>query len=249
MWRRRARLAVLRGDESDSVSVYSAEEYEQLTEVVGTEDRAHDRIQLATSEIHRLCDRLAVGDDVADDATHIYRQVIRTDIVNNYSIGTLTAAAVYTACRKHSEPRTMEDVDDAAHVRIEYSDGFKVQRTYPGSRFSMRPVQRAYRMIRDRFDRKYEPIERQQFVERYCAELELEQAVEEVARVAITRTGDEALAGLAPSKTAAGAIYYACDTLDHDVTQREIEAVTGCNVTTIGKTQKLIQESIEPSTE
>lgn len=249
MWRRGERLAAWQNGESASAPVYSTEEYEQLTETIGTEDRAHERLQLATNEITRLCDRLAVGADVADDATRIYRQVIRTDIVNNYSIGTLTAAAVYTACRKHGEPRTIEDVDDAAYVRIECSDGSEVERTYSGWRFSVRPVQRVYRVIRDRFDRKYSPIEPSKFVERYCDELDLEQDVEEVARVAITRTGDEALAGMAPSKIAAGAIYYACDMLGHDVTQREIKSVTGCSVTTIGKTQKLIQENIEPSTE
>lgn len=106
-------------DDIDSPTTYSSDEYTQLTEIIGTEDRAHNWDHLATNEITRLCERLAVDDDVAATATRIYRQIIGTNLVNNYSVRLLTAAAVYTACREHREPRTFADIDDAAYVRIE----------------------------------------------------------------------------------------------------------------------------------
>lgn len=249
-------------DDPNSQIVYTAEEYTHLEELIGTADRAQDLLDLATTEIDRLCDCLAVGDDVADAATRLYRQVIRTDLVNNYSVGILSAAAVYTACRERREPRTLDDVTDATYVLVDSqinstfksrSRRFRSSRTYNGyelrSTAARIGVERAYRSIRDRFDRKYSPIEPEEFVERYCADLELDQAVEEVARVAIMQTDDEVIAGRSPSKIAVGAIYYACDTLGWDVTQHEIGYVTQCSTTTIGKTWKLIRESIEPSTE
>lgn len=110
----------------------------------------------------------------------------------------------------------------------------------------MRRLQSVYREIRDRFDRKYSQIDAEKFVERYCAELELDQTVEEVAQVAITRTDGELSGGIAPDKIAVGAIYYACETLGRDVTQREIADVARCTPSTVSKTWNLVWESIEP---
>lgn len=242
MRRRRTRTP---GD-IDSPTIYSSDEYTQLTEIIGTEDWAHNRDQLATNEITRLCDRIAVDDDVAATATRIYRQIIGTNLVNNYSIGLLTAAAVYTACREHREPRTLADIDDAAYVRIENDDETTRMRTYDGSRRSVRQLQIVYREIRDRFDRRNSPVEAEKFARRYCDELGLGEQVEEFVRVAITRVDGEAVAGRDPNSTAAGAIYYASEKLGLGLTQREIGAVTHCTVPTIGEMRTVIKESIEP---
>lgn len=56
----------------------------------------------------------------------------------------------------------------------------------------------------------------------------------------------KAVSRIQPNSIAAGAIYSASQELDLDVTQREIEAVAQCNVSTIGKMRNLVKESIEP---
>lgn len=236
-----------------SPTVYSPEEYTQLRARPGTQDRAQDRQGLSETEIRQLCTRLEVGDKVADEATQLYRQAIRTELVNNYLNGSLMAAAVYTTCRKYGEPRTIRDVVDAAYVRIASdADAASTRRSNEQNLRSLsspREIQRVYNIFRDRFDRRYPPIEPEKFVQRYCEELELGQEAEEVARMAITMTEDQALSGRDPNSIAAGAVYYASENLGRDLTQRKIGYVSGCTVKTIRRTRDVIKESIEPSTD
>ena len=62
---------------------------------------------------------MGAGDEVADDAIQLYRQVIRTNLVNNYLNRSLMGATVYVACRKHRVPRTLDNIDAAAYVLVE----------------------------------------------------------------------------------------------------------------------------------
>ena len=65
----------------------------------------------------------------------------------------------------------------------------------------------------------------------------------------IKRMDGEAVSGRQSNSIAAGAIYYASQKLDLDVTRRELEVVTQCSESTIGNIRNLVRDSIEPSTE
>lgn len=237
-------------DNIESPTVYSHEQYQQLRDILGSPDRAEDWLDVSKTEIHELCMRLMVGDEVVDEAIQLYQQVIRTDLVNNYSNGALMAATVYAACRKYEEPRTMQDVSDAASVLVEQNNDSSSQQ--PGDDYrrkgltSRTELQRTYNKIRNRFDRRYSPVEPEKFAQRYCDELKLGEQVEEFVRVAITQADSEALAGRDPNSIAAGAIYYASEKLGIGMTQREVGAVTRCTVRTIGEMRTVIKDSIEP---
>lgn len=237
-------------DNDDAATVYSPEQYRELRAIAGTHDQAQARKGLSETELRHLCKRLEVGERVVEEAIQLYRQAIRTDLVNNYLNGSLMAAAVYTACRKYGVPRTFGDVDDAAYVRVASDEDSASARS--SGDHGLRPLsgrlemKRVYNRFRDRFDRRYPQVEPEKFVQRDCEHLELDQEVEEVARMAITMAGDKALSGMDPNSIAAGAIYYASKTLGRDVTQREIEYVSGYSVTTIQRTRDVIKDSIEP---
>lgn len=234
----------------DSPTIYSAEQYQQLATIPGSPDEAADRLDVSKSEIRELCTRLETGDEVAEDAIQLYRQVIRTNLVNNYLNGSLMGAAVYAACRKYEVPRTMNDVYQASHVLVEPSDDAASRNRAEDYQVRnltiMIELPRTYNRIRDRFDRRHPPVAPEKFAQWYCDELGLEEQVVEVVEVAIKRMDGEALSGIAPNSIAAGAIYYASQKLDLDVTQRELEVVTQCSESTIRNTRNLIQDSIEP---
>lgn len=237
-------------DNIDSPTVYSPEQYRQLRYIPGTQDRAQARQKLSEKELQHLCTRLAVGDDVANEATSLYQQVIRTNMVNNRLNGTLIATSVYTACRKYELPRTSHDVDDAAQVLVHSDRDLTKLRTYNGHEIRdltfWLGIQRTYNKICDRFGRHYPPVAPEKFAQRYCDELELGTEVEEFVRVAITQVDGEAMAGRDPKNIAAGAIYYASEKMDLGIRQRDIAVVAHCNVSTIRDVRTLIKESIEP---
>ena len=250
MRRRRTHRRTKWFENIDSPTVYSTEQYQQLHDVAGSPDEAADRLDVSKSEIHELCTRLDAGDEVADDAIQLYRQVIQTNLVNNYMNGSLMGAAVYAACRKHQVPRTLDHIDAAAYVLVEPdNDTSSRNRAYDyqvGHLTAMRQLLRAYNRIRDRFDYGYPPVAPEKFAQWYCDELGLEEQVVEVVQTVIKRMDGEAVSRRQPNSIAAGAIYYASQKLDLDVTRRELEVVTQCSVSTIGNIRNLIQDSIEP---
>lgn len=234
----------------DAPTIYSPEQYQQLSSTPGSPDEAADRLDVSKTEIRELCTRLAVGDEVADDAIQLYQQVIRTNLVNNYLNGSLICATVYTACRKHQVPRTLDDIDAAAYVRVEPDNDAASQNQaedYQVGDLTMRiELPRAYNQIRDRFDRRYPPVAPEKFARWYCDELGLEEQVVEFVQTVIKRVDGEAVSGVEPNSIAAGAIYYASQELDLGMTRREIEVITQCSESTIGNIRNLIQDSIEP---
>lgn len=245
-------------EETESRTVHSPEQYNQLRETIRTQDRAQDRMELAKNEIRRLCDCLDVGDVIEDEAIQVYQQIIRTDLINNYSVTELTAAAVYTACREQRVPRTLSDVNRAASVLVDSSLEGVVKRdrsvgtrsTYEGCALlglcRQTTIQRVYSKICDRLGRTYAPVDPEKFVRRYCEELDFGPYVEEFANVAINQVDDEKFAGRDPNSIAAGAIYYAAERLEFGLTQYELDNVTHRSPSTISETRTLIKESIEP---
>lgn len=144
----------------------------------------------------------------------------------------------------------MDDIAGAAHVLVDSTDN-------PSSRHrdedylqrgiaSKGELRRVYNQIRNRFDRRYAPVEPEKFAQRYCEELGLEEQVAEFVEVVIKRVDDEALSGMSPDSIAAGAIYYASQELNLGVTQRNLESVAQCSAVTTRKARDVITESIEP---
>lgn len=247
-----------RTDATGSRPIYSAKQYNELTETIRTEDRAQERLDMAKNEIGRLSTHLDLEDVVEDEALQFYRRILRTDLVNNYSIGDLAAAAVYTACRKHEVPRTLSDVKAANKVLVDCDrEGEVVEtrryvsdRTYTGrnilSLSGRKTLPRLYGKICDRLGLQYGVVEAEKFAQRYCSEFGVEPEVEEFVQVAIKMVDQEEASGSDFSNIAAGALYYASDQFDLGITQEELRQVASCSTATIRRTRDIIKESIEP---
>lgn len=247
-----------RADATESRPVYSPKQYNELTETIRTTDRAQERLDMAENEIGRLSTRLDLEDVVEDEALQFYRRILRTDLVNNYSIGDLTAAAVYTACRKHEVPRTLAEVKAANKVLVDCdregevveTNRYVSDRTCTGwnilSLSGWKTLPRLYGKICDRLGLQYGVVEAEKFAQRYCSEFGVEPEVEEFVQVVIRKVDDGAVSGFGRASVAAAALYYTSERLDLDITQRELSNVTGCSTATIRRTRDIIKESIEP---
>ena len=247
-----------RADATGSRTIYSPKQYNELTETLRTTDRARDRLDMAKNEISRLSTRLDLEDVVEDEALQFYRRILRTDLVNNYSISDLTAAAVYTACRKHEVPRTLSDVKSANTIvmdsdlegEVVITRKYGSDRTYEGrnvlSLSGRKTLPRLYGKICDRLGQRYGVVEAEKFAQRYCREFELEMEVEEFVQIVIKRMDDGAVAGIDPATIAAAALYYTSERLDLEITQRELSNVASRSTATIRKTRDSIKQRIEP---
>lgn len=241
----------------DSLTVYSPEQYTQITETIRTHDRAQDQLDVAKNELTRLCTCIEVGDAVKNEAVQVYQRIIRTNLVNNYAISDLTAATVYAACCEHRVPRTFSDVYLATFVLVDgdHKDLFEgYDRVdpvmYDGCAVVTlsreNTIKRVYKQICDLLGRTHLPIGPEKFVQRYCDELGLGTDVEEFVRVTIDTVGETDVTGKDSGTIVTGAIYYAAETLDLDLTQREIRAVTHRSESTMREMHHLIRDSIEP---
>lgn len=247
-----------RADATGSRPIYSPKQYNELTETIRTTDRAQERLDMAKNEISRLSTHLDLEDVVEDDALQFYRRILRTDLVNNYSIGDLTAAAVYTACRKHEVARTLSDVQAANTIMMDsdlegevvITRKYGSDRTYTGlnilSLSGWKTLSRLYKKICDRLGLQYGVVEAEKFAQRYCREFGLETEDEEFVQVVIRSVNDEAVSGIDRASVAAAALYYTSERQDLDITQRELSNVASCSTVTIRKTRDIIKESIEP---
>lgn len=172
-------------------------------------------LQLALSEINRMSSALGIPSQVSEQASMIYRDALKNNLVQGRSIEGVACGSLYIACRKRGIPRSLDELEGVARV-----DRNEIARTY---RCMM--VEQGLEM---------EPIHPKQFVPRFCSELD---AGKEIQRRAIEILEDANEAGLhsgkSPTGLAGAAIYIAAILTDDRRTQTEIADVSQTTEVTI----------------
>lgn len=184
-------------------------------ERIRTKDSSERNLQFALSEIDRMSSAMGIPRDVREVASVFYRRALEEDLIRGRSIEGVASACLYAACRTKGIPRSLEELETVARV-------------------GRKEIGRTYRYISQELGLKMEPVDPKQYVPRYCAELDLSEAVQIKAKDIIDKTTEAGLlSGKSPTGFAAAAIYAASLLCNEKKTQREVSEVANVTEVTI----------------
>ena len=193
-------------------------------ERIRTKDAGERNLRSALSEIDRMASALGIPRSVREVASVIYRRALAEDLVRGRSIEGVATGCLYAACRQEKIPRSLEEC--AAVSRVDRKE-----------------IGRTYRYVAQELSLELQPVDPQEYVPRFCSELELSEEVASKTREIIRVTAEKGLlSGKSPTGYAAAAIYAASLLCNEKKTQREVAEVAQVTEVTI---RNRYQEQIE----
>ncbi len=187
---------------------------------------AERNLSQALQEMERMASNLNIPKDVRETAAVIYRKAVRENMIRGRSIEGVVAASIYAACRMLNIPRTLEEI--AAVTRIKKKD-----------------IGRTYRIMARTLKLNLFPSNPEDYVDRFCAKLNLSGEVKKKALEIIRQVEEKGLtSGRGPTGVAAAAIYIAAVLNNERRTQREVAEVSGVTEVTIRNRYKEISEKL-----
>ena len=178
----------------------------------------------ARSEIALAAERLGLPAVVRAEAEQIYRESHRRGLFRGRSMPASVGAAVYTACRRFSMPRTLGEVATAVNAkRSEVGRTFKV-------------VQRGVGLL-------VPSVGTKAFLARYAEELALSSKVRSTVESMLDATRDDPeLSGLSPHGLVAALIYLAADQNTEHRSRAEVARVSAVTEVTLRSTSRLLEK-------
>jgi transcription initiation factor TFIIB len=169
----------------------------------------------AMNELDRITSLMSLPSYIREEAARIYREAVEKGLVRGRSIEAIVAAAVYLACRIRKVPRTLDEIAECS----------KVER---------KDIARCYRLLLRELGIKVTTVDPIDFVYRIASALGLPGAVVKVA-IEVLKTARERgiTGGKDPVGLAAAAVYYACEKLGIERSQKEIASVAGVTEVTV----------------
>jgi transcription initiation factor TFIIB len=64
----------------------------------------------AIFELKRIASQLGISEDINETAAIYYRRALKAKLIRGRSIESMTASAIYIACRTHNVPKTLKDI-------------------------------------------------------------------------------------------------------------------------------------------
>lgn len=181
----------------------------------------------ALSEMDRFSSQLHIPRSAREDAAKIYRDAARNGLIRGRSIEGVVASSIYTACRRHKIPRTLEEVSEVSNI-------------------SKKQIGKNYRFLCRELKIKVNPTSPVDYVSRFASKLDLSGVIEAKAVEIINKATDEGLSsGKGPAGIAAAALYIAAVLLGDRKTQSEIANVAGVTEVTIRNRYKELSEKID----
>lgn len=218
---------------------HSETDLQELNTRLGTTKNAEEKQESAHKEIQRLYLALDLDQRNIDRAYRMYNNIIQTSIVQNHSVSELAAGIVYTICRDEQKPRGLSDIDSICSIQPASNEW---------GRYSIRTrtvISRVHTRICDHLDLTFVEDYPERFLDRYIQNLDIEQEVEDIAKVALRKTIDNKdTIGSSPT-FAAGALYYAMQRSDSDKSRSDLSNVSNLNGSTIRQKKQEIEQILE----
>ena len=169
----------------------------------------------ATRILDRYAGLLDLPRNVRDEAGFLCRKAIRRQLARGRSIEILVAAAIYAACRIGGVPRTLDEVQRATGL-------------------SKTRVGAAYRSLHRELALAVQASRPEDFVQRFCSELGLDNRVERETLEILQRFGPPGRStSVSPCGTAGAAIYLASLVCDEPRSEKAIARIAGISEVTL----------------
>lgn len=196
--------------------------------------RQHNRAQIRSKaernkvygfgEVRRLVSKLDLPETLRDRACVLFESAQSEDLLRGRSIEGFAAAAIYATCRTDDVSRTLDEVVAVA-------------------RASESELTAAYDALNRELGLPTGPIDPAEYLPRFASELDVPQAVEQLARELVAEGHDRGIvAGRNPSGVAAGCLYTAARREDYDLTQATAAEVAGVTPVTLRGTYQALSE-------
>lgn len=189
-------------------------------------DAAERNLSFALVELNRLCSNLRLPNTIKEDAAVVYRNALDAGLIRGRSIESVTAAAVYAACRKAGIPRTLNEIEEVSHV-------------------SRKEIGRSYRFISFQLQLELAPTNPVSYIPRFASKLGLSPKVQRKA-VEILQMAFKAglTSGKGPMGTSAAALYIASIQEGERRTQKEVAEVAKVTEVTVRNRYKEFEKKL-----
>tara|TARA_R110002020_G_scaffold157312_3_gene340002 strand:+ start:455 stop:1390 length:936 start_codon:yes stop_codon:yes gene_type:complete len=196
----------------------------QRTRISSSTER---NLAVALGELQRLASRMALPQNVREEAAFIYRKAVEKKLVRGRSIEGVVAASLYAACRIQGIPRTLDEVGQF-------------------SRTGRKEIGRTFRAVSKDLMLRVPPASPENYVPRFCSILGLPTTVECKALTILSQAQSiDLTAGRGPTGIAAASVYLASMLQGHQRTQREVSDAAGVTEVTIRNRYKEICQALE----
>jgi transcription initiation factor TFIIB len=190
-------------------------------------DGTERNLAIALASLDRMSSSLSLPRNVRETAAMIYRKAAKIKLTRGRTIDGITAAVLYAACRQCNVPRTLEEISKVSHVK-------------------KKEVGRNYRNISRKLELKLLPTVPQDYISRFCSQLNLSSDVQlkaiEILKKAMQK---ELTSGRGPTGMAAASIYISSVLCGERRTQKEVADVAGVTEVTIRNRYKELASKLD----
>lgn len=184
----------------------------------------------ALSMLDRFSSSLNLPRIVRETAAMMYRKIASKKICRGRNVSGITAAVIYGSCRQCNVPRTLNEISAATQL-------------------PKKEIGRNYRYISRSIKLNILPTSPEDYVSRFCSQLNLSNNVKVRTLEIITLSKEkEIISGRGPAGIASASMYIASLEFMEKVTQREISEVAGVTEVTIRNRYKEIIEKLKIKT-
>lgn len=190
---------------------------------IGRQKKWQSRISTGTSKernlsqalnvLNRIGKALDIPQNVLERAAYVYRMALQRDLIRGRAIKSIMAAALYASIRYNEIPRTLSEVSEAADIEEP-------------------ELNRDYTLLVRELKLRMPVVDPAKYIKKICAKVGLSKKVlveaEKIVRLAQKKG---ITSGKGPEGVAAAAVYYSCELLGVEKSQREI--AFACEVTTV----------------
>lgn len=203
---------------------YRLRKWQKKIRVSGAVER---NLAFALSLLDRISSNLGIPRSVREDASLIYKNAVRGNLIRGRSIEWVVAASIYVACRRCNKPRTLDEISEVTDV-------------------SKKEIGRTYRFLARKLEIKLKPTSPADYVPRFASKVGVSSEVESRAIGIINLAKEnELISGKGPTGVAAAALYIASILSCQRRSQRDIAEASGVTEVTIRNRYKEISEKLD----
>ncbi len=180
----------------------------------------------AMNELTRLSDKLHIPASVVENAALIYRKTLDKGLIRGRSIKSITAAALYAACRLTRTPRSLKEIAKASTRR-------------------RKEISRCYRLLQRELNIKIPFDEPIKYVPKIASFAGLNQKTQSIAIQILQKAKKiKADIGKGPAGIAAAALYIASIMDGKKVTQKSLAKAADVTEVTVRNRYKGLDKSL-----
>jgi transcription initiation factor TFIIB len=204
--------------------IYRLRRLQRKTRISSSVER---NLARALGELNTAASRLNLPRPTIEQASALYRKLLKNDKIRGRSISGYATACLYMACRQSRISRTLDEVATASSI-------------------NKKEIGRCYRLIYKELDVNVPVSKAHSYIGRLSSRLELKAPIETLAYRIVRVLGQVRLTtGRNPISIAAAATYVASTVAGDKRTQREIADAANVTEVTIRNRYKELLNSVE----